>query len=85
MRLRLLKLAGLLTATTVLAACGSGGGDGGATVVTPAPPAAPAPLEDMFGLGFGATFRLAGGGDAREPATGDLNPVSFTTDPIPVP
>jgi hypothetical protein len=46
----------------------------------------------MFGLGFGATFRIGAGTtppgltvDPRDPAATDVFPISFTTDPVPVP
>lgn len=72
-----------------LAAC-DGGGGGGEVIVTPAPPPpAPPPtaprLEDMFGANFGTAFRAIANSDPRDPLPGDLNAVSFTTDPIPVP
>lgn len=73
-----------------LAACGGGGDDGEITVSPPPPPTAPPPtqptrLEDMFGANFGIAFRAVANSDPRDPQPGDLNPVSFTTDPIPVP
>ena len=70
-----------------LAAC-DGGGGGGEIIVTPppvTPPTPPSRLEDQFGANFGTTFRAANNTDPRDPQSGDLNAVSFTTDPIPVP
>lgn len=74
---------GLLAAG--LTACGGGGGGNEVTVVTPPGPPQAAPLEDQLGLGFGATYRTAANTDPRDPSPGDLAPVSFTTDPLPVP
>jgi hypothetical protein len=84
MKRTLLKLTGLALAAGALVGCG-GGGDSTTTVITPPQPPQASPLEDMFGLGFGATFRLTSNGDPREPSAGDLTAVSFTTDPIAVP
>jgi ABC-type glycerol-3-phosphate transport system substrate-binding protein len=82
----LIKAAALVALAGGLAACGGGGGGGGdAVVVTPPPPPAATAFEDQFGLGFGATYRLAANTDPRDPSPGDLIAVSFTTDPVPVP
>ena len=68
-----------LTAIT-LAACGGGGGVGRGP---PTPP--PARLEDGFGAGFAAAFRIAMFGDPRDPAPGDIIALSLTADPTPIP
>ena len=68
-----------------LAACGGGGGSDGDTTVTPPAPPTPVRLEDQFGAQFGATFRTAPNSDPRDPAPGDLIPISFTTDPVNLP
>ena len=81
----LLRSAAAAALTASLAACGGGGGsDGGTTVTPPAPPTA-VKLEDQFGAQFGATFRMAANTDPRDPAPGDLIPISFTTDPVNIP
>jgi hypothetical protein len=79
----LLHSAAAAALTASLAACGGGGGSDGGTTVTP-PPAPPTPvrLEDQFGAQFGAMFRAAANTDPRDPAPGDLIPISFTTDPV---
>ena len=67
---------------------GCGGGDSGDTAVVvppPAPPPAAMRLEDQFGANFGTAFRVAANSDPSNPQPTDLNPVSFVTDPIPVP
>ena len=61
-----------------LAACG--GEDKAPTppvVVTP--PAAK--LEDGFGTNFGTAYRADPNTEAKDPAPGDLVPLSLTTDP----
>lgn len=82
----------ILSAVTALAILGAGlaacdgGGGGKSTKVTPPPePPAAAPLEDQFGLAFGTAFRAASNTDPKDPGEGDLIPVSFTTDPVPIP
>ena len=69
-----------------LSACGGGGGgDGGGGGGTDTPPPQSSRLEDQFGVNFGTAFRAAANGDPRDPAPGDLIPVSFTTDPVNIP
>lgn len=62
-----------------LAACGGGGKSS-----EPPPPVVvpPAPkLEDGFGANFGIAYRNDMNTDAKDPATGDVIPLSLTTDP----
>lgn len=61
-----------------LAACG--GGDNAAppppvVVVPPAPK-----LEDGFGANFGIAYRADPNTDAKDPAAGDIVPLSLTTE-----
>lgn len=67
-----------------LAACDRGGGKS-VRVAPPNEPPAATPIEDRFGVAFGAAFRAPNNSDPRDPAEGDLIPVSFTTDPLPIP
>jgi len=53
-------------------------------VITPPPPVA-SPVEDGFGLGFGAIFRTGENTDPTDPPENALIPVTFTTDPVPIP
>jgi hypothetical protein len=62
-----------------LTACGGGGGYGGGGM----PPAQR--LEDMFGQGFGQTFRADPNSDPRNPAAGDIIPLDPARDATPVP
>jgi hypothetical protein len=80
----LLRSAGAAVVAAALAACDGGGGDGGTVTPTPTPDP-PARLEDQFGANFGAAFRAAANMDPRDPAPGDLIPISFTTDPVNIP
>ena len=75
-----LKLALLVTASALaLTAC-----DGGSNN---SPPAAggPTALEDNFGAAFGVLYRASANTDPADPGANSVIPVSFTTDPIPVP
>lgn len=83
----LLRSAAAAALTASLAACDSGGGGGGGGGTPPTPPAPPAParIEDGFGPQFGAAFRADANSNPRDPAAGDLVPVSFTTDPVNIP
>lgn len=80
---RMLRAASAL-ALVALAACGSGGGGDGDNA-PPAPPAIvapPPPQENQFGANFGAAFRADPTSTPRDPADGDIVPLSFTTDPV---
>ena len=81
---RVLLGAASLAALTGLAACSDN--DSGSVQVTPPPPTPPAArFEDQFGANFGVAFRGVANSDPREPAAGDLAPISFTTDPVNIP
>ncbi|MBW3560219.1 MAG: hypothetical protein KY449_10715 [Proteobacteria bacterium] len=83
---RILRAAAVLALLGAgLAACDGGRNNKSVEVTLPPAPPAAAPLEDQFGVGFGAAFRASNNTDPRDPAEGDLVPVSFTTDPVPIP
>jgi hypothetical protein len=90
MKTRILRTTSVLALLAAgVAACDSGGGGGGGTtggglVITPPPPVA-SPVEDGFGLGFGAIFRTGENTDPTDPPENALIPVTFTTDPVPIP
>lgn len=76
-----------LLASLGLAACS--GSDNGSSapppvVVTPPPVVVtpPAPLQSRFGGTVSTSFAASPNSDAREPAAGDVPPLSFTTDPF---
>ena len=73
-----------LAAVAGLGACG-GGGDDDVAVVTPPPTPPAARFEDQFGANFGIAFRASANSDPRDPAPGDIIPISFTTDPVNIP
>jgi len=73
-----------LAAVAGLGACG-GGGDDDVAVVTPPPTPPAARFEDQFGANFGISFRAVANSDPRDPAPGDIIPISFTTDPVNIP
>ena len=62
-----------------LAACGSGKKTAPPPPVVVVPPAAK--LEDGFGANFGIAYRADPNTDAKDPAAGDIVPLSLTTDP----
>jgi hypothetical protein len=68
----------LAASAGALALSGCGGGGGG-KMAMPQPP--PARFEDQFGQGFGVTFRQDRNAEAVDPAAGDLEPLSLTTEP----
>ncbi len=74
--LRNIALATLLAAA--LAACG-GNDKAPAPPVVVTPPAAK--LEDSFGANFGTAYRADPNTEAKDPAAGDIVPLSLTTEP----
>jgi hypothetical protein len=46
------------------------------------PPAAPLTVAQQLGTAFSAIFTAASTGEPKDPAAGDLIPVSATTEPI---
>lgn len=74
------RLAALAIAAGGVSGCG-GGTDSPA--VTPPPVVVPAAkLEDQFGTNFGIAYRNNPNTDATDPASGDIIPLSLTTDPV---
>ena len=73
----------LFTGLAALALAGCGGGGGMATGPQPQP--APQRLEDQFGAGFGAAFRLDRNVEPGESAAGDLEPLNLTAEPREIP
>ena len=69
----------LVSAFAALALAGCGGGGGKA--MAPQPPPAAVRIEDQFGAGFGTAFRQDRNVESTEPAAGDLEPLSLTTEP----
>lgn len=70
----------LVTGLAALALAGCGGGKGGMAVTLP-PSMSPPRLEDQFGAGFGTAFRQDRNTEPGDPAAGDIEAVSVTTEP----
>ena len=55
---------------------------------TPAPPPVVVPpaakLEDQFGANFGIAYRADPLSEAKDPAPGDIIPLSLTAEPVPL-
>jgi hypothetical protein len=78
-RKNLFRLVLLASAAVTLAACGGGGGRS----VSTAPVVAPS-LESMFGAGFNTDFSASPNSQPAVPVSGDIIPLSLTTQPIPL-
>lgn len=79
------RLAAAAMTVGVLAACGDGNQSTVTPPVTPPPVVVPPPapkLEDQFGTNFGIAYRADPNTDAKDPAPGDIVPLSLTTDPV---
>ena len=73
------KVAGIAALAAGLAACGSGNSTTAPVVPPVVVPPAPR-LEDTFGTNFGTAYRADANTDARDPAPGDIIPLSLTTE-----
>lgn len=75
------KVAALTILTAGLSACDDNKNQ--STVITPTP-APVAKLEDGFGANFGIAYRADPNTEAKDPAVGDIIPLTLTVEPVPL-